>query len=97
LEWKKSSRKFTGGWSGGYACLYTNARQKKLLSPWPVPELQSYLQRLNASQPRAQIENIRSAIQRSRPYGSKEWVSSAVAQFGLENTLRCRGRPGEST
>ena len=32
--------------------------------------------------------------QRSRPYGSKEWVSSAVAQFGLDNTLRSRGGLG---
>ena len=25
---------------------------------------------------------------RSRPYGSEPWVSKAVAQFGLENTIR---------
>ena len=84
-------------WSSGYARLYGNARQKKLLSPWPVPEPPNYLPWLNASPPKEEIENIRSAIQRSRPYGSKEWVSSAVAQFGLENTLRSRGRPGKGT
>jgi hypothetical protein len=57
------------------------------------PEPPNYLQWLNASQPKEEIENIRSAIRRSRPYGSKERVSSAVAQLGLENTLPSRGRP----
>jgi hypothetical protein len=51
----------------------------------------------NASQPKEEIENIRYAIKRSQPDGLKEWVSSAVAQFGLENTLRSRGRPGKGT
>jgi putative transposase len=31
-------------WSSGYARLNGNARQKKLLSLWPVPEPQNYLQ-----------------------------------------------------
>jgi hypothetical protein len=30
---------------------------------------------------------------RSRPYGSEPWVSKAVAQFGLENTIRNSGVP----
>ena len=30
----------------------------------------------DAAQPKEEIENIRYAIQRSRPYGWKEWVSS---------------------
>ncbi len=69
----------------------------KLLSPWPVPEPPQYLQWLNRSQPKEEIEKIRFALTRSRPYGSEKWVSRAVAQFGLENTMRQRGRPRKGT
>jgi hypothetical protein len=34
---------------------------------------------------------------RSRPYGSEPWVSKAVAQFGLENTIRNPWRPEKGT
>jgi len=67
--------------------------RKKLLSPWPVPEPKDYVPWLNHPQPKEEIENIRYALKRSRPYGSESWVAKAVAQFGLENTLRNPWRP----
>jgi putative transposase len=84
-------------WSSVYARLYGNEVQKALLSPWPVAEPRNYLEWLNRSQPKEEIEKIRQAIERSKPYGSEGWVSKAVAQFGLENTLRNRGRPRKGT
>ena len=84
-------------WSSAYARLYGNEKEKKLLSPWPVAEPRDYLPWLNQSQPKEQIENIRYAIQRNRPYGSEGWVGNAAAQFGLQTTLRKRGRPGKDS
>jgi len=84
-------------WSSVHARLYGNADEKKLLSPWPVAEPKEYLQWLNQSQPKEEIENIRYAIKRSRPYGEKHWVWRAAAQFALEATLRKRGRPKKGT
>jgi len=84
-------------WSSVYARLNGNESQKKLLSPWPTPEPSDYRRWLNQSQGREEIENIRYAIRRSRPYGSEKWVSKAVGQFGLENTTRNRGRPKKGT
>jgi hypothetical protein len=49
------------------------------------------------SQGKEEIENIRYAIKKSRPYGSQKWVSRAVAKFGLESTPRDRGRPKKGT
>ena len=43
-------------------------------------------------QAKEEIENIRYAIKRSR-YGSEKWVAKAVAQFGLETTIRNPRRP----
>jgi len=84
-------------WSSVHVRLYGNADQKGLLSAWPVPEPGNYVEWLNRSQPKEEVERIRYSIRRSRPYGSKEWVAQAVAQFGLENTLRNRGRPRKGT
>jgi putative transposase len=84
-------------WSSVNVRLYGDEDQKAMLSPWPVAEPKDYLTWLNHSQPKEEIENIRYAIKRSRPYGSERWVSRAVAQFGLENTLRNPWRPGKGT
>ena len=82
-------------WSSVYARLYGD--EKQLLSLWPVAEPKDYVPWLNHPQPREEIENIRCAIKRSRPYGSEAWVSKAVAQFGLENTIRNPWRPEKGT
>jgi hypothetical protein len=64
---------------------------------WPLAEPRHYREWLNASPGKEEIENIRYAINRSRPYGSEKWVSKAVGKFGLENTMRNRGRPKKGT
>ncbi len=84
-------------WSSVYARLYGNEKPKQMLSPWPMAEPQPYREWLNASQGQEEIENIRYAIKKSRPYGSEQWVAKAVGKFGLENTLRNRGRPKKGT
>ncbi len=84
-------------WSSVDARLHGNDGQKGLLSPWPVPEPEEYLEWLNRSQPKEEVEKIRHAIKRSKPYGSEGWVSKAVAQFGLENTVRNPWRPSKGT
>jgi putative transposase len=80
-------------WSSAHARVGGNPKPKKLLSPWPVAEPRSYREWLNQSQGKEEIENIRDAIKKSRPYSSEQWLRKAVAQFGLENTLRNSGRP----
>ena len=57
--------------------LYGTAEQKKMLSPWPTPEPSGYLQWLNQPQGEEEIERIREAIRRGRPYGSEKWVAKA--------------------
>ena len=80
-------------WSSAHARLYGNEKQKKLLSPWPMAEPRPYREWLNQPQGKEEIEKIRDAIKKSRPYGSEKWVAKAVAKFGPENTMRNRGRP----
>jgi putative transposase len=80
-------------WSSVHVRLCGKAEQKKMLSPWPTPEPPDYLRWLNRSQGREEVEKIRYAIQRSRPYGSDKWVSNAIRKFGLKSTMRNPGRP----
>ena len=80
-------------WSSAHVRRYGRAEEKKLLSGWPVPEPPGYLKWVNRAEGKEQIEQIRQAIKRSRPYGSEKWVSKTVRRFGLESTMRNRGRP----
>ena len=84
-------------WSSVHVRRYGHAQEKKLLSAWPVAEPPDYLKWLNHAQRKEEIEKIRQAIKRSRPYGSEKWVSQAVRQFGLESTARNRGRPNKGS
>ena len=84
-------------WSSVHARLYGNEKSKQLLSAWPVPEPQDYVGWLNRPQPKEEVEKIRYALKRSRPYGSEPWVAKAVEQFGLQNTLRNPWRPDKGT
>ena len=80
-------------WSSAHARRRGSAQDQKLLSPWPVPVPRGYRAWVKQSPGKEDIENIRDAIKKNRPYGSEQWVAKAVAQFGLENTMRNRGRP----
>ena len=84
-------------WSSAYVRVRGSVEQKKLLSSWPVEKPNDYIHWLNESQPKEEIENIRYATQRSRPYGSDRWVGKTVKDFGLENTLRNPWRPQKGT
>ena len=66
-------------WWSVPARLYGNPSPKGLLSPWPVPEPGEYREWLNRAQPKEDVEQIRQAIVRSKPYGSEGWISKTVA------------------
>jgi len=80
-------------WSSSYARLRGSEKQKKLLSSWPVEEPDNYRVWINQSEPKEEIENIRCAIKRNRPYGSERWVEKTIKKFGLEGTVRDPWRP----
>jgi len=56
---------------------------------WPP----DWLARVNRPQTRQEREALALCIARGRPFGSPVWVRRMAARFGLESTLRPRGRP----
>ena len=51
------------------------------------------MRHVNTPQSEAEVEALRECIRRRRPYGDAEWVDHIARQFGLQASLRPRGRP----
>lgn len=75
-----------------------------VFSPWPVVGAgtpaadgsgrpRQWLRLVNTPQGEAELAALRLALGKSRPYGGERWSAGVVKRFGLESTLRGRGRP----
>lgn len=84
-------------WSSLYKREFGTKKQKKLLSAWPIKPGNNYLKWVNTPQPKEELETIRYAIKRGRPYGGDVWINRTVRVLGLEVTLNPRGRPRKGT
>ncbi|MBI4142292.1 transposase [Candidatus Uhrbacteria bacterium] len=80
-------------WSSAWRRSHGSAEQRELLDEWPVPPSRSYLAWVNRPQTAAELEEIRSCVMRSRPFGDVPWVRHVAHQFGIEQRLQPIGRP----
>lgn len=80
-------------WSSLYRRHVGTKKDKEFLSPWPVPRVSDYLHWVNTPQPTEEVDTIRYAIKRGRPYGGEEWIQETAQKLHLEATLNPRGRP----
>ena len=84
---------------GGLVCRVLNgaidagAQAPKLLSDWPVERLRDWPRHVNAVLSAGDLDALRRCTSRGSPLGSHDWVKQAVKRYGLESTLRSRGRP----
>jgi putative transposase len=63
------------------------------IAPSPVP-LPSYWRHLvNDPQTTAELEAIRTCVNRQRPFGEKDWVTRRSSELGIAQTLKDLGRP----
>ena len=65
----------------------------KLLSPWPIRRLPGWNERVDTALTAGELKELRACVDRSRPYGSEEWVEQVAERHGLWHTLRPAGRP----
>ncbi|MBX9659185.1 MAG: hypothetical protein K2X00_11510 [Nitrospiraceae bacterium] len=63
------------------------------LSDWPVERPRDWLSRVNRPQSVSELDALRTSVQRGRPFGEEAWVRRMAKRFGMEATLRPRGRP----
>lgn len=64
-----------------------------LMSDWPVPRPENWVERVNVPLTVSEIAAIRQSILRGTPLGSVDWARAIARQSDLNHTLRRRGRP----
>ena len=69
-----------------------NQTQKAVLSPWPVPIPDDWLQWVNQPQTDAEVEALRLSLRHGRPFGDDAWSAATVRRLGLR-APGPRGRP----
>ncbi|MEK6804227.1 MAG: hypothetical protein AABZ34_16430 [Nitrospirota bacterium] len=63
------------------------------LSDWPVGRPRDWVARVNRPQSASELESLRVSVQRGRPFGEELWARRMAKRFGMESTIRPRGRP----
>src|SRR5690606_26780243 len=49
--------------------------------------------RVNRPETASELEALRLSVRRGRPFGEEGWVRRMAKRFGMESTMRPRGRP----
>ena len=80
-------------WSSLWRLLRGDREAKELLSAWPVERPAAWRRFVNRAQTDAELDRLRRSARRGQPFGSAAWTQQMVERFGLESTLRDRGRP----
>jgi putative transposase len=80
-------------WSSLWRRVQGDAKLTAWLSEWPVDRPRNWVSRVNQPETAAELEALRTSVQRGRPFGSETWVTRTATRLGLEPTLRPRGRP----
>jgi putative transposase len=64
-----------------------------VLSPWPIPRLPNWNGRVDAALSAKELAELRTCVERGRPYGDEKWVEDVADRHSLWFTLRPVGRP----
>jgi putative transposase len=80
-------------WGSLYRWKRGTAKEKSLLSSWPLPRRPGWVDHVNAPQTEAELSALRRCVNRGCPFGEDTWCDRAVRRLGLESTLRSPGRP----
>jgi putative transposase len=80
-------------WVWGSLAWRAAATAPVVMTSPPVP-LPSYWRHLvNEPQSAAEVDAIRTCVNRQRPFGEKEWVAQRSSELGIEQTIKDIGRP----
>ena len=60
---------------------------------WPVDRRKDWVSWVNHAQTPAEVEAVRTCVQRGRPYGGDAWIARTAKALQLQSTLRDPGRP----
>lgn len=80
-------------WGSGYRRLKGTPKERELLADPPIDFPRNYRQWINTPDKDETVQTIRNSVSKSKPFGTMQWTERMVEKFGLEATLRKRGRP----
>ena len=80
-------------WCSLWHRIQSDSRCAAWLSEWVVERPNNWVQRINQPETTAELEALRTSVQRGRPFGGEAWIKNMVKSLGLESTFRPRGRP----
>ena len=83
-DWKWSS---LWRWNRG------NAKEKSILSAWPVRRTPNWLDYVNEPQTELELAAIRRSVKRGCPLGVQGCTSKIIERLGLKITIRLHGTP----
>ena len=83
-DWKWSSLR---RWNRG------NAKEKSILSAWPVRRTPNWLDYVNEPQTELELAAIRRSVKRGCPLGVQGCTSKIIERLGLKITIRLHGTP----
>ena len=74
---------------------HANGTRPDFSEEGPVDRFDGWIRQVNEPQTDAEVEAIRTCVQRERPFGDLVWTNRTARELGLEFTLRGVGRPRE--
>jgi putative transposase len=80
-------------WCSLWQRMQGNSENQLKLSAWPVARPDDWLKLVDAGQSDEDVKIVKQCIMRERPFGSRKWLMRMVNRFGLETTIRPKGRP----
>ena len=84
-------------WSSLWCLKIGEAQFGPRIDRWPVERPTDWMKYVNESSSSSELYALRNSAHRGTPYGSPAWVNGTAARFGLQCTLRPRGRPHKQT
>ena len=80
-------------WSSLYRWHAGTAKEKELLTKWPLNRKRGWLKYVNKAITKKEEEALARSVKRGCPFGDEQWTEKVVKQLGLESTIRPLGRP----
>ena len=80
-------------WPWGSLAWRVNGSVGRSLSEPPMPLPSDWISRVNRPQSPAELEALRTAVNRQRPYGDEAWIAETAERLGLQSSRRGPGRP----
>jgi putative transposase len=75
---------------------WSSWRRSELADPCPVEVEANWITQVEEPLSARQLASIRESVNRQRPFGETDWQTKIASLFGLESTMRPRGRPALS-